>query len=915
MDRCRTKFRAPHFEKRLTAFLLAFVMVLNIFLSIGPTATAASESSEYTTSETVIQDGIAITTKKTLSYSGNNTYKLVLDATSAVSRADETSTRNASKDGVFTVPKGGAGYYLLELWGGAGGRGETIYYLLTDATFQGGQGGQAGYTYGLIYLNEGDQLVYTLGTKGGDLAFYETGSGENEGGDAGSNGLRSVGGGGGYSAIYLFRNTDNHTSGAKISNSERLSKYIMIAAGGGGGGAANDQWYPQSGRADGGRGGIAGVSASGHLTADKNNGVAGTYFAGSNGSSAGDDVSPNTKYVGIGGSAKPGRLNETYFGLYEATSGNDWVGTYNTALNPGSGGNGNFRGGAGGAGFTGGSGGIMASAMVAANVGGGGGGASFISDAVEYKDLSSVVKDFLNGYKNNDNKSKTGGKVIITFLGDNEKTLADTSSLKNVTITGQISKYFDVINAVTTNGSLAKTNDGTITVSNADIAPGNDGFSGTGCRITLTLRAKEGFLGGNMVPLLAKDFTFTPSGKPTLSYVKDAGADYCNVPLSLTAKANSYSSVKTNPRTFQLSELYTDEYADLRSSLASHWEADFIQSIGTYQVLVQGTSNVLNSAVTPTTDTRYTVRFLVNLKNDAAKIGPATAKSAYITATSVITMAEENEILIGADSAKLVVSKGLSYQNGEYHFTVDLNGSRNISDVPYQRLITSTAGNTSDGNDLTQAGGQNHWTVSVSGWYAIAAQGGHGGNGGNAKGTGVLGSTGTATGGKGAQGGFVNGLVYLQKGDEITWHVGAAGANGASDTDSDYANAGGGGGGGVYSWICRNGSWLILANGGGGGGGAAASYYWTSEYTSNGKSAVRQTAISEDFGYSHRGTNGSAGTATNSSATGGNAGLSGRQTQNGNTACTNYRVSGVVVSQSVDGRTLSAPTESSIRTD
>lgn len=313
--------KKKHIGNRFVSVMLSLAILAETLFSAGISLMKVhAESSEFTASDTVSQNGIAITTKKTLSYIGNNTYKLVLDATSSIKEAYETSIRTSTEDGVFTVPEGGAGYYLLELWGGTGGYGSDIPHItdilnLTIETYPGGHGGQSGYTYGYIYLNEGDSLVYNIGTKGANVVITEGAgggeSGSGSGGGAGEYGLYSVGAGGGFSAIYKFSASDHHTTGATVTESERLSKYIMIAGGGGGGGAANALEYRQTGRADGGRGGIAGISSSGKLTAENNNGVSGTYFVGSNGSSSGSEglgSTSKTDYVGIGGTDRPGEL-------------------------------------------------------------------------------------------------------------------------------------------------------------------------------------------------------------------------------------------------------------------------------------------------------------------------------------------------------------------------------------------------------------------------------------------------------------------------------------------------------------------------------------------------------------------------------------------------------------------------------
>ena len=89
---------------------------------------------------------------------------------------------------------------FLELWGGDGASVTADSGDIID-------GGIGGYTYGIIELEVGDVLLYTLGGAGQITSQVGVGGGANGGGGYGTKGSTAVGGGGGYSAIFLYRSS------------------------------------------------------------------------------------------------------------------------------------------------------------------------------------------------------------------------------------------------------------------------------------------------------------------------------------------------------------------------------------------------------------------------------------------------------------------------------------------------------------------------------------------------------------------------------------------------------------------------------------------------------------------------------------------------------------------------------------
>ena len=332
--------------RRGLSLLLATVMILQTILYGTNWASAASMANA--TGDFVLGK-TAISQKQTLVENGDGTYTMTLELNSELTYEDQNQNKSVSQNNYYTAPY--SGYYLVELWGGNGANGTNTDYC------NGGTGGSGGYIYGKIYLNAGETLYYKLGGNGDQTDIEDMGGGANgEGGGHGSLGSMKVGGGGGYSAIFKYSATEfesQYTDGngnisSEISEADRLSKYVMIAGGGGGGGAG-DGWSifgdDPVGTADGGAGGSMN-SVSGQLTG-AGYAVEGTYYAGQDGKSSGR----STEYVGHGGTNVPGQISDTITTIFKSKQPNDWSGAANTAYDPGSGGSGNFRGGAGGAGY------------------------------------------------------------------------------------------------------------------------------------------------------------------------------------------------------------------------------------------------------------------------------------------------------------------------------------------------------------------------------------------------------------------------------------------------------------------------------------------------------------------------------------------------------------------------------------
>lgn len=789
----------------------------------------------------------------------DGSFTLAVDIFSDYAVKSENINILTSENGYYTAEK--PGRYLVELWGGDG------------ATVNGaGKGGAGGYVYGIIELDVGDTLLYTLGS-GGEVANVSgAGGGANGGGGYGENGSNTVGGGGGYSAMYLFSaseydsfeskylDSDGHLA-KTVVEADRISKYILIAGGGGGGGSYGAD---NNGTADGGRGGYVGA-VSGKLDASYD--VAGTFFSGSNGSSTGN----STEYVGKGGSNTPGNVVKTMWGWGEAVQPNDWKMTYNSTLPGGAGGAGNYRGGSGGGGFCGGSGGVMSNVILANNVGGGGGGSSFISDV-----FTMTLDSKSDSKRIGDNKTAKGGEMHIVFLDEE-----DDSYLKDMTVSFARTPYFYLNDIVAVGKVWNKTTqtyddvtyevkyryveyDASIEVlefymEGVSLLPASGGEMGDQLRLTIGYTPKPDFAGGANVPLFKDDIIkCIPSDSSyktgELSFKNACG--YVNVPLNFDPAPMNHTPQGLDPENtiHPVSSLYIDKYSAVRADPDADWRYHFINSIGEH-VVKDEDNQILDksSTVSPDETTRYYVELEVVPKTPTGKIyatlGDAVVKKTF-TGISVITVAGS-----GMDSLNdnvVVYNKSL-YHNGGDQYTLSLNinsdSSGSISDYDKLPTFNSIEYGSASGSTSTV-------TVPVTGRYTVSLKGGNGGTGGSAL---ILGTK----KGAGGIGGSIEATFVLAAGTVLKFSTGAN----AADASATYTGAEGGG----YSYVAVLDSaatanikyYLMIAAGGGGGG---AAYLWNPGGDGETSTAISHTMLSDISGY-----NGAKGGSNSAGSKGGSA--------------------------------------------
>lgn len=816
--------KGKKFKKLLSAFLCASMAAGTLTAPL--TASAAVTA---TAGGTVTEKGVSLNWNKHTRDNGDGTYTLIFSAEAEVAHIAKNVDVFTNEKGYYTVPEDGD--YIIQAWGSDGGKGSDINVAIVGADIkEGGHGGNAGYVEGTFSLKKGQKLAYNIGSNG--TTTNQTGTGGGINGDGGSHGISGsygVGGGGGYTAVFVYDEGEEVTY-------KHTDDYILIAGGGGGGGAGHSS---QTKAPDGGDAGNMNTSAHAALTAEQNNGVAGTYYAGSNGKSNSD----SDEYIGYGATNEPGAANSSVWGWLSTGSGNDWLGTYDTSRAGGAGGNGNGRGGAGGAGFAGGSGGVQRNIITAWDCGGGGGGSSFIAEA------AGAVNEAYRSYMLDDNASTTGGSVAILPVLDN---LDKTETLNNVTISGSIGDAFEF---VTDGAEEMEISGKSFTINNQNLEPTLLRSSGS-VSVELTVKPIDGFAGGNAVQLLKgieisnEEYNFNIEEK--------ADTDYVNVPWKHTVTANT---IYAEPgQTLNTSDLYADD--NNRDKVGTDDNFAYIKEITDYSV--NGITEATFTALEQTT--RYTVSYTITAKNEPSKVG--TPVGGTISATAVVDVS--GKAYVNVDGSRNGYKKTLKYnEDGTYDLVIEhsIGAESGIgSQVSYNETMEEVGTYTTAGTET--------YTITEDGYYLILLRGGDGGDGGDACGDlWNLGSRGGAHrhgyGGAGADGGYAYALGKFKANDVLNITVGANGtdqkiAEGFTILEDAPAESLGGTAGNSTA-VEYDGNYIAIASGGAGGGGAyGLNIFLTTktDYYGHGYAAAQgiteiKDVMPEELPVSTNGTNGS----------------------------------------------------------
>ena len=884
----KNKERRENMKKRLLSLFMAVCIVFGS-LSFSPSAFAA---------DTLVMDdhfgmfGAHLRHKSSITRNIDNkgqlesfTLDMEIYANYAVKIKNPDFT--SAVDDYYVVDR--PGRYLVELWGGDGASTTSEKGII--------KGGAGGYVYGIINLEVGDVLLYTLGGAGQVSSKVGEGGGANGGGGYGTKGSTAVGGGGGYSAIYLYRNSneneidkfysdyvdsDGHLK-KSVSESDRLSKYVMIAGGGGGAGAANPD---TKGSATGGEGGYVALkdgvvvsSTSGTLNSSDGYAVSGNFYSGLSGNS----IDGTGEYAGKGGSYIPGKVVSTVWGWGSGDQPNDWTGSQNKNLIGGAGGAGNYRGGSGGAGFCGGSGGVMSNIVLASGVGGGGGGSSFIALSNDLFRINVDVerdRTFIVGRDKTrsagEENTALGGRFHIVYLDEQQDEYLgnldiefartpyfNISEFSAVNIFADKTSYtYDFITddseeerenkinidyhgyMLDTNKAVDLSTEGSVStlkfkIPHVSLKPSSEGYEGDYLKLTLTFVPKSDFAGGNNIPLFADDLiTVKPSGTPQVfsdETMAEAGdligqiymknfCGYVNVPLNIDPAPMNHTPQGLDPGKVihKVSSLYLDKYESVRENLSADWRYHFLEDISRHSVYDEQKNEipVMNGDEENTVSPDETTRYFVSITaTPKAAKGNNYAKLSDPVTTT--TFSGISVITIAGTGIDALGKNMLVYQKGlEYS-----NG-----------LYTLSLHVTSDSSGSIEVGGSKPSFIPVQYGGGTTSTGQAIGytskvtipitgvytislKGGNG-GKGGNSLLFERAGGNGGVGGCFNATFTLQAGTVLAF------VTGANAEDTSTTKGGGAGGSPSYVAVCDSNNndtilyYLMIAAGGGGGGGS-----------------------------------------------------------------------------------------------
>lgn len=764
--------KGTRFNRFLSMLVCLTVLCGSAAVPVSVSATASAVSAGNADS-----NGVTLNWNKHVTDNGDGTYTMSFSAKTKISHTALNMDIYTAEKGYYEVPADGD--YIIQAWGSEGGKGSDVNIAVVGENWKrGGAGGAAGYVEGMLSLKKGQKIAYTIGSKGSTTNTNGVGGGVNgDGGSHGNFGSYGVGGGGGYTAVYVYDENSNVTY-------NHSDNYKLIAGGGGGGGAGHRS---QSKTPDGGAAGNMNTSAYAEVTAELNNGVAGIYYAGKNGESNSND----DKYVGYGATNLPGEANGSWLDVITATGGNDWLGTYNPDREGGLGGDGNGRGGAGGAGFAGGSGGVQATFISAWDCGGGGGGSSFIAS-----DVKKVTESY-RSHMVSENTSLTGGSVVIIPV---IKDIDNISTLNNVTIEGEVSNYFDIVSGGTVSGKTFK-------FDNISIEPTMSADSAV-ATVEITVKPRNGFAGGNSVPLL--ESMKVSNSKYTFTVDKNDDTDCVNVPWNKKVTANTIYAEPGD--VLNTSALYVDDNG--RENVNRDDNYSFIKSISAYKV--DGISGDTFKA--PSETAKYTVSYTVEGNKTAAKVG--TPVDVTVSAVAVVDVSGMQ--YVNVDGARNGYKKTLKYNSMDNTYDLEIK-----HEVTALEGVGSTVTYTDEIKEVgtyTTAGEATH-TIAEDGYYLILLRGADGGQGGDTSISGWTVNHRHGYGGAGADGGYAYMIGKFKTGDNLNLQIGNSGKSaeyviesnlGGGEISSDAGSYGG------YTSVSYDKNCLAVAGGGGGGGGSFA---------------------------------------------------------------------------------------------
>ena len=179
----------------------------------------------------------------------------------------------------FIAPKDGI--YFIQGWGAQGG---SCNYIGPESGIDYNEltaGGKGGYSYGYVYLREGEKVYVAVGGKGSsitDRTYNTVGQGGwNGGGNSVADGNTGWGAGGGATHFAVNNNL------GELKNYSENKNDVLLVAGAGGGGGIFDKAYPNIPNKGGYGGGLTGGNGEANVNHGDTYGHGGTQTAAGSG--------------------------------------------------------------------------------------------------------------------------------------------------------------------------------------------------------------------------------------------------------------------------------------------------------------------------------------------------------------------------------------------------------------------------------------------------------------------------------------------------------------------------------------------------------------------------------------------------------------------------------------------------------
>lgn len=277
---------------------------------------------------------------------------------------------------------------------------------------------------------------------------------------------------------------------------------------------------------------------------------------------------------------------------------------------------------------------------------------------------TSLKQEYLSISEMND----TPGVKIYKITRTKHETIKDGAT-ENLTLSGRISKYFDIKDVKAyrngaEDGTInAESNGSTFTYENISAETDEDVIT-----YEITLTVKDGFLGGNDVPVLlnagfSRDGVTDDTDDDLGELKAKNSSDFANVAISedFDFELETHDTTIVNGESADVSDLYT-----VGGTLPNNWTADYVK-------LTAGLDGVEGDSVSPSIPTEYmlTAELAPKYKNEKAVVAQAAesvtaSKPVNVDVEYSVTYNVENITPSNSENAKYLESYTTVLESGGY---------------------------------------------------------------------------------------------------------------------------------------------------------------------------------------------------------------------------------------------------------